>query len=440
MTRRLLAAVMAASLLTACASSPEPTATVDEPVTPVTATTNAPQRSVGEETTSTSTTTAPATLRTGAERMAAEDFVAWNGLRVGLIVHTNSTVDGRHLADLVAESGNVELGALFGPEHGVRGNAGAGEAVADDIDRTGVPIHSLYGETRSPTPEMLDQLDLLVYDLQDVGVRWFTYISTLGLAMQAAAANDVPFVVLERPNPLGRTASAGAVRDPDVESFIAPYPIADAYGLTSAELAQAIVGEGWVDGVEELDLRIVAMEGWDPTDRWPDLDRAWVAPSPSLTTVDAALLYPATVLFEATTLSLGRGTDDPFTRFGAPNMDAGAIAAELSARNLPGVTFRAIEFTAPVDPHGGETVQAVQIDIVDHRAVDPAPLGIHLLDAVLRIEGTVVLDRPDFLDLLAGGPDLRTALLDNTDALTIIAEREIEGREFATAMRPYLLH
>jgi len=439
MTTGLLAGITAALLLTACASSPEPTATIDEPITPTT-TTTVPQRSIGEVATTTSSTAAPSALQTGAERMAADDFAAWDGLRVGLIVHTNSTVDGRHLADLVAESKNVELGALFGPEHGVRGNAGAGEAVADDVDRTGVPIHSLYGDTRSPTPEMLDQLDLLVYDLQDVGVRWFTYISTLGLAMQAAAANDVPFVVLERPNPLGRTATAGAVRDPDVESFIAPYPIADVYGLTSAELAKAIVGEGWIDGVAELDLRIVAMEGWEPTARWPDLDRDWVAPSPSLTTVDSALLYPATVLFEATTLSLGRGTDNAFTRFGSPNMDAAAIAAELSARNLPGVAFRAIEFTAPVDPHAGQTVQAVQIDVVDNRALDPAPLGIHLLDAVLRIEGTDTLDRPDFLDLLAGGPGLRTALLDQIDAPTIIAERAIEGREFATAMAPYLLH
>lgn len=439
MTTARIGAVVAMLLVASCATASAPTAAVDETITPSTTTTE-PQRSIGEVVSSTTNPAVPVTLQTGAERMVADDFAAWDGLRVGLIVHTNSTVDGRHLADLVAESQRVELGALFGPEHGVRGIAGAGEIVADDIDSTGVPIHSLYGDTRTPTAEMLEGLDLLVYDLQDVGVRWFTYISTLGLAMQAAAENDVPFVVLERPNPLGRTAGPGAVRDVDVESFIAPYPIADVYGLTSAELAQAIVGEAWIDGAEDLDLRLVTMEGWDPTDRWPDLEREWVAPSPSLTTVDAALLYPATVLFEATTLSLGRGTEAAFTRFGAPGLDAQAIANELSARDLPGVAFRAIEFTAPVDPYAGETVQAVQIDVVDHRTVDPAPLGIHLLDALFRIEGTEMLDRPEFLDLLAGGPDLRSALVNQVDPQSIIAERQLEGREFATAMTPYLLH
>ena len=421
----------------ACASPPEttPAATIAP------STTAAPARVLAEAA-PTSTTSEPVAveLRTGADRVVADDFEAWAGLRVGLIVHTNSTVDGRHLADLVAESERVVLAALFGPEHGVRGTAGAGEPVADETDPTGVPIHSLYGATRQPTTEMLEGIDLLVYDLQDVGARWFTYIATMGLAMQAAAAHDLPFVVLERPNPLGRTVTPGAVRNPDVDSFIAPYPIADLYGLTSAELALAIVGEGWLDGLADLDLRVVTMDGWNPNDRWADLDRPWVAPSPSLTTVESSLLYPATVLFESTTLSIGRGTAAPFTLFGHPDMDAERIADELEASGLPGVGFRAVEFVAPVDPHEGQTVHAVQIDVLDHRAVDPGPLGVHLLSTVLRVEGAGVLDRPDFLDLLAGGPELRTALAEGAPATDIIDARTTEGDAFRLLMQPYLLH
>lgn len=418
-----------------CASSPTAAPA------PAPSSTSAPARAL-TDVAPTTTTFEPeeVELRTGADRIVADDFAAWAGQRVGLIVHTNSTVDGRHLADLVAESDRVELAALFGPEHGVRGTAGAGELVDDEIDPTGVPIHSLYGTTRQPTTEMLEGLDLLVYDLQDVGARWFTYIATMGLAMQAAADQGLPFVVLERPNPLGRTVTPGAVRNADIDSFIAPYPIADLYGLTSAELARAIVGEGWLDGLEELDLRVVPMDGWDPNARWADLDRPWVAPSPSLTTVESSLLYPATVLFEATTLSIGRGTAAPFTLFGHPDMDAERIATELEAAELPGVGFRAIEFVAPVDPDEGQTVQAVQIDVLDHRDVDPGPLGVHLLSVVLRVEGDGILDRPEFLDLLTGGPELRTALREGDAVVDIIDARRAEGDAFRRRMQPYLLH
>lgn len=373
--------------------------------------------------------------------MAQQDFAEWDGLRVGLVAHTNSRVGSDHLADLIHRSDRVELGALFGPEHGIRGTTSAGELVDDAIDpSTGVPVHSLYGTNRSPTPDMLADLDLLVYDLQGVGARWFTYIATMGLAMQAAAAENMPFVVLERPNPLGRSTSPGYVRDAAVESFIAPYPIADLHGLTSAELARAIVGEGWVDGVDDLDLRFVAMEGWDPHTRWHDLDREWIAPSPALTTQDSALLYPATVLFEATTLSIGRGTAEPFTVFGAPDLDADTIATELNARELPGVSFSTTTFEAPADPFAGEIVHAVHIEVVDHRLVEPGDLGVHLLEATLGVGGDRLLDRPEFLDLLAGGPRLRLALAARTPPEQILAARQAEGDAFRTAMRPYLLH
>ena len=207
-------------------------------------------------------------------------FEELDGKRVGLIAHQNSVVDGTHLGDLLDAAPNVELVALFGPEHGVRGTADAGEYVADATDpSTGVPVFSLFGPTRQPTAEMLAGLDALVYDLQDVGARYYTYISTMGLAMQAAAAANIEFVVLERPNPLGDQIGGG-VLEPQNASFVGQYPIADVYGLTSAQLARQIIDNQWLAGVDSLNFNAVGLTGWDPSMRWADTCLLYTSPSP----------------------------------------------------------------------------------------------------------------------------------------------------------------
>ena len=371
-----------------------------------------------------------AQLLSGAEVVAATDFADWAGQRIGLIAHQNSVVGRTHLADLLHESASVELVALFGPEHGIRGTVGAGDPVDDDVDPTGVPIHSLYGANRAPSAEQLAGIDMLVYDLQDVGTRYFTYVSTMGLAMQAAAEADISFVVLDRPNPLGRLVS-GLVRDPDVDSFIAQYPVPDVYGLTAAEFALAMQAERWLPGLESLDLRVVPMANHTPEHRWPDHATRWIPPSPSLTTPNAALVYPATVLFEATSLSIGRGTEEPFTVFGAPELDTSELVSMLQAHDLPGVEFSETRFVAPTEPYAGELVQAVRIHVVDHTRIQPADLGVHLLDAVLQVAGTSVLDRPEFLDLLSGGPRLRNQLAAGVAPDAIVRDRQAEARAFA---------
>ena len=206
----------------------------------------------------------PAALQTGAQTLVANDFDALAGQRVGLIVNHTARVDTAHLIDRIHRAPNVEIGALFGPEHGLRGTADAGEKVADGVDdRTGAPIYSLYGANRQPTAAQLEGLDALVFDIQDVGARFYTYISTMGLAMQAAAESDVPFIVLDRPNPLGGDYVSGFVREPEQESFVGQYPIPIAHGMTVGELARMIQGEAMLPGLESLDLRVVYDTSYD---------------------------------------------------------------------------------------------------------------------------------------------------------------------------------
>lgn len=380
-------------------------------------------------------------VATGADVLVSSGFSALEGRRVGLIAHQNSVVGDVHLADHLADATNLDLVALFGPEHGIRGDRDAGEYVEDSTDpQTGVPVFSLFGETRQPTPEMLDGLDVLVYDLQDVGTRFYTYISTMGLAMQAAAAMDIDFVVLDRPNPLGGEV-AGGVLEPAATSFVGLYPIADTYGLTAGELAHAIVANRWLEGLETLQLSVLEMTGWHASMRWADTGLPWIAPSPALTSSDSALVYPATVYLESASLSYGRGTDRPFMSFGAPWLDAPAIAAELTAQNLAGLSFTATRATPQMLP--GMTVEPaflgleipmVTIDVTDHSLVQPVRAGIHIL-AVLSVEaeatGELFLARPEWLDQLSGSTALRDHLErgDSAEAIIELQRTEVVSLE-----------
>ena len=429
MTRTLI--VLLALVAIACgssntdlqrASAAAPTSTVVETTSTVSDTTT-----VVPSTTPATSTTQPALDRpptkTGATVLVESEFAQIDGKRVGLIAHQSSVVDGKHLGDLLNAAPNVELVAMFGPEHGVRGSADAGEHVKDAVDATtGVPVFSLFGPTRQPTPEMLDGVDVLVYDLQDVGTRYYTYISTMGLAMQAAAAANIEFLVLDRPNPLGDLIDGGLL-DIDRTSFVGQYPVSDTYGLTAFELARLIQAEALLPGLESLDLDGVQLTGWDSTMRWEDTGLEWIPPSPAITTPDTALLYPSTIYFEATNLSYGRGTDTPFEIIGAPWLDADALRAELESRDLPGVEFVATTIAPAMLPgmsvapaYLGETIPAVRLMVTNAAHIRPATAGVHLLDAVFaqaRDAGVDPLDRPEWLDQLSGSDLLRRSLAGN---------------------------
>lgn len=410
-------------------------------------TTRPPARSTSAATPRTTGSTPPAgdgpavsdRVRIGAEVLVEEGFPPLLGRRVGLIANRASVVGGQPLIDVLADHPDIELVALFAPEHGLGADDEAGETVADGLDPdTGLTVHSLYGDERAPTVDVLAELDVLVFDLQDAGARFYTYTSTLGLAMQAAAEADVPVVVLDRPNPLGGDRPDGQLLDPGHASFIGLYPIPMLHGLTAGELALAIRGEGWLTGLDGLDLEVIGLDGWDRSARWDDTGLDWVAPSPGLPSPELALLYPTTVLLEATTVSFGRGTDRPFGQFGAPWLDAEALVAELDAIGLAGVGFETTTFVPDGEP---TPVPAVRLTVVDRETIRPLLVGVHVLDRLIAQAGDrTIVDRPDFLDLLAGGPALRQDLAAGRDPADIAAgwADDLDGWERTRA--PYLLY
>ena len=402
----------------------------------------------------TTTTVAPPAVTVGAEVLADTGFEALDGARVGLIANHTSLVRGRHLIDVLHEAPNVELVAVFAPEHGVRGDEGAGELIDDEVDAaTGVPILSLYGATRRPTLDMLEGIDTIVYDLQDVGGRFYTYISTMGLAMQTANEAGVRFVVLDRPDPSGGNIVSGYVLEPEHVSFIGQYPIPAAYGMTAGEIAQAIVGERWLEGLEGLDLTVVPMRGWQRGMEWTETGLEWIPPSPGLQTAESAVTYLGTVLFEATSISYGGGTMLVFEHIGAPWADARLMALELNARGLEGVTFRSANFIPyplwgrTTNPRlNGELMHGVRIVIDDPATFDPVAAGVHLLDAFWRearvngVEDDEYVNRNAAMTLLAGTERLVADLSSGVTAHEIIDGWAEDLATFREIRARYLLY
>jgi uncharacterized protein YbbC (DUF1343 family) len=381
-------------------------------------------------------------VQTGLEVLLAEGLPALTGKRVGLIA--NHTAIDRHLrsaVDLLHDSDVVELAALFGPEHGVRGDAQAGVTVAAATDaRTGLPVHSLYGQTRRPTPEMLAGLDTLVFDIQDVGVRYATYISTMALALEAAAAAGLGFVVLDRPNPITGSAVEGNLLDPAFASFVGAHQIPIRHGMTAGELARLIASErGW----PEPD--IVPMRGWRREQWFDETDLPWVQPSPNLPTLDSVTLYPGTCLLEGTNVSEGRGTTRPFEYIGAPWVDPFRLAAEMTERGLPGCAFRPAYFTPTFSKHAGEVCGGVQVHITDRAALRPVAIGIHLLEAIRTLDPEAFAWRSFeegryFVDLLLGSDQPRRLLNEGAGATEVMAGWDDQSAAFAGRRQTFLLY
>lgn len=391
-------------------------------------------------------------IETGAEVLARSGFAMLSGKRVGLITNQTGKVGDRHLVDLMAEAENVRLTAIFAPEHGFRGDVEAGKKVSGRVDeKTGVRVFSLYGDTRKPTQSMLRNIDVLVFDIQDIGVRFYTYISTMGLAMQAAAERGIPFVVLDRPNPLGGTYVSGFVLNPRYTSFVGQYPLPIVHGLTVGELALMIKGEAWLSDLLSLDLIVVKIEGWDRSLRWQDLGRDWVATSPNIPSFESALLYPGIGIVGETAVNEGRGTDGPFTRFGAPWLDADQLAQHLSALQLPGVRFeatvykpRSIPGVAANPRHLKERVRAVRVFITDPDVVEPLEIGMHAL-AFLVPEAQKAGVRKFFpnrrmFHLISGDRRLLRQLRAGWSGSRIIASWQEELARFKEKRRRYLIY
>jgi uncharacterized protein YbbC (DUF1343 family) len=389
---------------------------------------------------------------TGAEALVRDGFAALAGKRVGLIANQTSRVGSQHLADLLAMAPNVKLTAILAPEHGFRGEIEAGAKVGDAVDaRTGVPVFSLYGATKRPTAAMLRNLDVLVLDIQDIGTRYYTYISTMGLAMQAAAAARIPFVVLDRPNPLGGHYVSGFVLEPPLASFVGQYPIPIVHGMTMGELARMIGGERWLDGLDALELTVVPIEGWRRTVRWPELKRPWVATSPNIPSFEAALVYPGIGLVGEAKVNEGRGTPTPFSLVGAPWADGASLAARLNAADLAGVRFAAHAYTPRSIPgvalnprFESRPLNGVRIEVKDAAVFAPLEAGVHVLAALFaeaRAKGVAEpIANLAMLHALAGTKRLHRMLAEGRSAADIIAAWQPEVALFRVQRAPYLLY
>lgn len=364
------------------------------------------------------------------------------GMRFGLI--TNHTGVDRHLRsiiDLLQDRDGIELAALFGPEHGVRGEAQAGAEVSGAIDqRTGLPVHSLYGETLAPTPAMMEGLDALMFDIQDAGVRFYTYVSTMINAQGAAAAAGLRFVVLDRPDPIGGTRIEGNMLDPSFESFVGAHPVPIRYGMTVGELARMVAAErGWLEPI------VVPMQGWKREWWFDETGLPWVFPSPNLPTLDSVTLYPGTCLIEGVNISEGRGTTRPFELIGAPWLDPFTFAERMERRNLPGVAFRPTWFTPTFSKHANVSCGGVHIHILDREAMRPVELGIHLLHVLRDMDPDAFAWRKGregkyALDLLLGSDRPRGMLYAGESVAQITAGWEKDASGFEERRRPYLLY
>ena len=379
----------------------------------------------------------------GNERLLDTAFPLIAGKRLGLITNP-SGVDSclRTTADRLHQIQGVELVRLFGPEHGIRGDAADGVPVDAVRDRqTGVLAHSLYGGQRQPDAAMLQNLDALIFDIQDVGVRFYTYLYTMSLSMAACARCDLPFIVLDRPNPIGGSAVEGNVLDPAFASFVGLYPIPIRYGMSVGELAR-LFNEEFSLGAE---LHVVPMQSWSRSSYWEKTGLSWLPPSPNMPTVDTAVVYPGMCYFEGTNISEGRGTTKPFEQVGAPFIEAARLADQLNTLELPGVLFRPVYFQPSAGKYAGATCQGFQVHVIDRQVFQPVRTGLEALAAIKRLwpqefSWHIPPGGIHNFDRLAGTDQMRLALDAGTPVGELMASWEPELQKFANLRKNYLLY
>lgn len=382
-------------------------------------------------------------VKPGLEVLLEQKLGLVRGKRVGVITnHSAVTRDLAHIVDVLLGAG-LKVTALYGPEHGVRGDIADGKEIPSGKDpRTGIPVFSLYGPTKKPTPEMLAGVDVVLYDLQDVGARFYTYTYTMSYVMQACAENRKQFVVLDRPNPITGITVEGNILHPQFASFIGLHPMPIRHGMTIGELAAYFNDELHFGA----DLEIVPCQGWKRAMWFDQTGLPWVMPSPNMPTLDAGLLYPGTCFIEGTNVSEARGTSKPFEMAGAPWVDGYALAARLNSLDLPGVRFRPVHFIPSASKHQGASCGGVQVHIMKRDAVRAVAVGLHLVKTLHDIYPTDFQFRAPgpsgkhFFDLLAGTDKTRLAIQAGVPVDEIVASWQNELGTFMRARQKYLLY
>ena len=381
-----------------------------------------------------------AQVRTGLDVLLTDSLHVLRGKRVGLITnHTGRDALGRRNVDLIHKAPGVQLVALYGPEHGFGGVVRGGDKVGFATDSaTGLPIHSLYGDTRVPNAEMLKDVDVLLYDIQDVGARVYTYEWTMALAAEAAGKLGKSFIVLDRPNPIRADRVEGGVLELAHRSFVGQFDVALRYGLTAGELLRFLVGTQRI----AANVSVIPMQGYRRSMWYQETMLPWINPSPNIRDEETELLYPGTVFFEATNLNEGRGTDAPLKQVGAPWLtDAPDIARMLNAKNIPGIRFSARTATVKEgDKHGGKTIPMVRLFVANRDSADPVAAATWLMREIRRRHpAQFSWQRGTGAERLSGTAAFRAAIdSGRVDALLARWKRESEAFEVST--RPYRLY
>ncbi len=386
-------------------------------------------------------------VKTGADLLFTKYFHLIKGKNVGLVTnHTGILSNGMHIADALFENKQVHLVALFGPEHGVRGDTTG--PVGNSIDKkTGVTAYSLYGKTYKPTPEMMKGIDVMIFDIQDVGARFYTFISTLGFTMEAAAEKGIPFIVLDRPDPIGGFYVDGPVAEDSMRSFVAYAPIPTAYGMTTGELAEMYNGEGWLHNGKKCNLIVAKMDGWNRHMWYDQTGLKWIKPSPNMPTLATATVYTGTCIFEGTNVSEGRGTDKPFEYIGAPWLNAEKIAAELNELKLKGVKFESLDLTPTMRPnnayapkYNNQKCSDVYVKVTDRNTFEPVRAGLYLLWAIRKDDPGKFKFKDKTFDRLCGTPEVREMLEQGKTPEEIFASWEPALSHFKKLRANYLLY
>ncbi|MCY9165463.1 DUF1343 domain-containing protein [Bacillus atrophaeus] len=378
-------------------------------------------------------------VQTGIDILLSDYKKQLKGKKIGLITNptgVNSSL--KSSVDVLSQDPDIQLTTLYGPEHGVRGDAQAGDEVASYIDeKTGLPVYSLYGKTKKPTPEMLKNVDVLVFDIQDVGTRYYTYIYTMAYAMEAAKENGIPFIVLDRPNPQGGQQVEGPVLEPGYSSFVGLYPIPLKHGMTIGELALLFNKEFKINA----DLTVVKMKRWKRKMNFDDTGLPFVLPSPNIPTIDSTFVYPATGLIEGTNVSEGRGTTKPFEFIGAPYMKSTQLEEKLNSFGLPGVTFRAASYIPTFSKHQGKLCHGVQMYVTDRKKFEAVKTGLSLIKTIhdLYPDDFEFLATGSF-DKLIGNGWVRTKIEEGAGIQEITDAYQKPLKEFKKLRKKYLIY
>ncbi len=382
-------------------------------------------------------------VRTGLDLIVGERRSLLRNYRVGLV--TNAAAITRQVVPAVEAVRSVcNLVALFSPEHGLSAHEADGQRVLSKTDpRTGLPIHSLYGEHKKPTASMLADVDLVLLDLPDVGARFYTYVWTMSYVLEAAAEHGRPLVVLDRPNPIGGHICEGPLLDPAYASFVGRHSIPVRHGLTIGELAHMLNDERGLDA----NLTVVSVAGWQRTMWFDQTGLPWAPPSPAMPTPDTALVYPGTCLLEGTNVSEGRGTTTPFKCLGAPWVDGHRLAAALNERELPGVRFRPVTFVPCASKYQGQTCEGVYLHVTDREVFRPLRVGLHIIAAIRAFWpdkfswlGTSWEGRPPHFDLLIGNDWVRQEIDAGVPVSEIINRWQGTLSSFLLRRKRYLIY